>query len=257
MTNNHFNGVVGPKEVKFFDLGITSAWAVISGVVGSVVLLFVVILSWGLLDVASNFKQATNGLWENSSMFPLLLSFITFIVTLIVSGITYFFLTLTDPMRYKSTLIHYAQIAFFTLVIYIFLAPVYIYSGIQDYKNIMYVFLLHNLLLSFGIVILLELMNNYRYILLWFYGSFVWLLMTWLLTFLMFSYFWDGYAKLIALLIIMPLINGCVIFFKGVFEMLYFQYYMYFGMDQLGDIFRQIELEEAEIERKSVQQNYY
>lgn len=253
------NWIIWPRKVSFLDLLITTAWWFISWVVWSLLLLVIMLFFWTSLDIWNSFKSwsywAEN---EVSSLVPIMLSFITFVVSLIVSGITYYFLTVTDPNRYKRTVIHYWQIAFFSLIIYIFLTPLYIYWWLKAYSNIMIVFLVHNIILWFGIILLLELLNNYRYILIWFYWSFIWLFITSIITFFLFSYFWwDWYAKLVSLLIILPLINWSIVFFKWIFEMIYNKYYSYFWMDQLWDIFRQIEIEESQTEREQFIKNNY
>lgn len=244
-----------PRKVRMVDVWINTAWAFISWVIGSVLLLFIVFLISGLIDIPASFKEVKIWLWWNSPMFPFVLSFITFIVSIIVSIITYYFLNLTDPNKYKKTIIHLSQISFFSILTYIFLAPIYIYAGIQNYENIMLVFIIHSLLLSFWINILLEILNNYRYILLWFYASFIGLFVTWIITFFIFSMFSTGYAKLLSLLFILPLINWLIVFFKWIFEIIYYKYFMMSGKDQLWDIFKQIEQEEMDEYNEAVNES--
>ena len=153
---------------------------------------------------------------------------------------------MTDPDKFKKTLIHFWQLAFFALVTYIFITPVYIFSGHISYDSIMYVFIGHILFLTFGTSIILEVLNNYRYILTWIYWTFVWIFITVFITILIFFSLTNWYAKLISLLVLLPLINTLIVFFKQVFEFLYFYYYKTTSLDQLGDIFYQIELEEKE-----------
>ena len=50
--------------------------------------------------------------------------------------------------------------------------------GLQNYDYIMIIFIGHCTLLSFGTSIILEILNNYRYILTSIYGSFIGLFMT-------------------------------------------------------------------------------
>lgn len=72
---------------------------------------------------------------------------------------------------------------------------------------------------------------------------------------LIFSSFSDGYAKLISLLVLLPVINTSIIFFKQLFEYIYYYYHSYTNLDQLGDIFYQIEEEEKERLREEEQKN--
>jgi hypothetical protein len=42
--------------------------------------------------------------------------------------LTYFILSLTNPEKYKKSLVIYGQIAFFTVLVYLFVTPVYIFE---------------------------------------------------------------------------------------------------------------------------------
>jgi hypothetical protein len=98
-------------------------------------------------------------------------------------------------------------------------------------------------------------MNNYRYVLIGFYGSFIGLFITGTITLLIFSQFSTGFAKLISLLILLPLINTMTVLWKNTFEMLYFYYYQYTNLDPLGDIFYQIEKEAEESMKEEEEKN--
>jgi len=103
--------------------------------------------------------------------------------------------------------------------------------------------------------ILLEVLHNYNYILSGLYGSFVSLFITGTITILIFSLFSTGFAKLISLLIILPLINTLTVLFKDFFQLLYFYYYQYTNTDPLGDIFEKLKRETEEKQREEEQKN--
>jgi hypothetical protein len=131
-----------------------------------------------------------------------------------------------------------------------FITPLYIYAWLSDYNNIIYVFVAHILLLFFMLMLLLEILNNYRYILVWLYGALVSILITGLIAIIIFSFFPAWTAKLIALLVLLPIVNLLSVFFKWVFEYLYYVYYKNTGSDNLWDIFHQLELEaDAELKQ--------
>lgn len=251
MTQN--DNIFWPRKVKIVDVLMMSAWAFISWVIWSVLLLFIVfVFSW-IIDIPGNFKNPS--MWWNNPLFPFVLSFITFIVSVIVSIITYYFLAIIDQERYKKTIVHLSQISFFAIIIYIIFAPIYVYVWMNDYNNIMVVFILHILLLTFWEMLVLELLNNYRYILLWFYASFFWLWISAILTILIFSFFSEWYAKLLSLLLLLPLINWFILFFKWLFEMMYYNYFSISWKDQLWDIFEKIKQEEIDDYNEAVNEN--
>lgn len=240
------DNIFWPRKTKIIDILMLTAGGFISWVVWSVVLLSIVFVFSGFVDIPDNFKNASLWFWWSSSLFPFILSIMTFFVSVIVSIITYLFLNIIDNEKYKKTIIHFWQISLFAIIIYILFAPIYIIVGNTHSESILYVFIAHILLLTFGELLILELLNNYRYILLWVYASFFWLGISALLVLGIFSLFSDWYAKLLSILLIIPLINAFILFFKWIFELAYYQYFMISGSDPLGDIFHQIKQEDVD-----------
>jgi len=254
MKYNNNDDLFWPREVKFIDLLITSAWWFISWVIWSVILLFaVVVMSW-VVDLPLEWDKVL-WFWSKNPVFPFVLSIIILIVWTIVMSLNYFFLSMTDSDKYKKTLIHFGQISFFWIIIYLIFAPIYIYAWNLKYEYIMYVFIIHILILSFWVNLLLEILNNYRYILIWFYGNFIWLISSWMIVFYIFSIFSNWYAKLISLLFIIPLITWLILFFKWIFEIIYYNYFKLSGNDSLWDIFKKIEEEEEESLKQAINEN--
>ncbi len=238
MTWNKFT----PNALKISDILLLWSGSFVAGFIGSVFLLLVVFLFAPILEIQQNF---TPTLYNNSqsSLFPIIMSFLSFLASLIVVLTTYYFFTLTDPERYQKTWIHFWNLCFLTLIVYIFIAPIYIWAGMIGYENILLVFVIHILILFFGVSFLIELLNNYRYIFVGFYASFWWLLITWLCVLALFFYFESGFAKLLSLLFILPLTNFLFTIFKSFFEILYYSYYKFTWYDPLWDVFYQIEEE--------------
>ena len=119
----------------------------------------------------------------------------------------------------------------------------------------MYVFLAHTLIVTFWTSIILETLNNYRYVLIWIYWSFVWLFISIAITVLIFTSLDTWIAKLISLVLLLPIINFTTTFFKQIFELLYFYYNKYTNQDQIWDIFYQIEIEEKEALKEEEEKN--
>ncbi len=245
MLNENISDVFGPRKVNFSEIGINALGAFVSWIIWSIIIFILIFISSSLIDVPGSFQKASAGMATNP-IFPFMLSIIAFLASSVTIFSSYFFLTKTDPSKYKSLTISYSQIAFFIVLTYIFLTPVYIFAWLQDYNNIMYVFLWHILILSFWTHIIAEILNNYKYVLIWIYGSFVWFFTTILLSILVFSTFSSGFAKLMAMLLVLPIINTLIILFKQLFEFFYYKYHKYTWLDQLGDIFNQIKNEEDE-----------
>jgi hypothetical protein len=243
-----------PKKLNFQNILINSLGSLIAGIIGSILILVITFFISNIISIPGTFEQARTGI-QTSSIFPILLSIITLIWTTTTIILTYIIAHLTDSERYKKNIIILWQISFFAFLTYLFITPIYIYAGIQDYDNIMIAFLFHTIIVIFGTSIILEILNNYRYILTGVYGSFVGLFISIILTILIFSSFSSGFAKLLSLVLLLPIINFSTTFFKQIFEYLYFHYHKYSNQDQLWDIFYQIEMEEKELLREEEEKN--
>lgn len=235
-----------PKNITFQEVLINSLWSLIAWIIWSIFILVITFLLGSSINIVWTFQ--TSDIWLNKSpIFPLILSIITLIWTTISIYWTYKLLTITSEEKYKKNIIVTWQILFFAFITYLFITPVYIYLWLVDYEYIMYTFLAHVIIVTFWTNIILEILNNYRHILIWIYWSFIGLFISLIITISIFSSFNSGLAKLISLVILLPIINFTIIFFKQVFEIIYYKYYIYTNQDQLWDIFYQIENEEKEL----------
>lgn len=242
-----------PQKIIFKDVLLNSLGSLIAWIIWSIIILFLIFsLSW-VINIWEWFNSSKIW-WQTTTIFPIVLSIIALFSTFVTSFLTYFLLNMTSPEKYKKNVIIIWQITFFSILTYFFFAPIYIFEWLIIYTNIIYVFLAHVLLLSFWVSIIIEILNNYRYVLLWIYWSFIWLFLSLSITLLIFSSFDLGYAKLISLFML-PIINFLMTFFKQTFELIYFHYNKYTNLDQLWDIFYTIENEEKELLREEEQKN--
>ena len=245
---------LGLRESNFQNILINSLWSLIAGITGSIIILVITFaISW-IISIPDTFSQAKNGI-ETRPIFPIVLSIVTLIGTTITLWLTYKIANLTDPERYKKNSIIIGQIAFFAFITYLFITPIYIISWLEDYQNLMIVFLFHTIIVIFWTNLILEILSNYRWILLWLYGSFIGLFISSIITILIFTAFSSGLAKLISLILLLPLINFCISFFKQIFELAYFHYNKFTNLDPLWDIFYQIESEENEQQKIEEEKN--
>ncbi len=242
----------GPREITLQDIGINSLWSLIAGIVWSVIILIIMYVFWNVFNISWNFANQTAS-WATNSMYPFTLSIVAFIGTTLTVFWTYFFAATTNPERYKRSTIIAWQMAFFSIITYLFLTPIYIYTGMISYQNIMFVFLSHILFIAFWSSLILEILNNYRHILTWVYGSFIGLFISIIVTFLIFFSLPEGFAKLLSLLFFLPLVNASMTFCKHIFEYAYFKYNRMTNLDPLGDIFYQLEQEEKEQQKEDLQ----
>lgn len=233
------------RETNFQSIWINSLWTLIAWFIWSIIIIIIMLLLSKSLWFSLSTTSLESGIKINN-IFPFFFSLVTFIASTITVLLTYHILTLTDSLKYKKNLTTYFHLMFFSVVIYALITPVYITIWANSYDDIFYIFLLHNLVIFLGSSLILELLNNYRYIMLWFYWSFIWFFITILLLVFTLWIFSSSEVRIISFVILLPAINFLSYLFKQIFEFLYFEYYKYTWMDQLWDIFYQIEKEEKE-----------
>ena len=244
-----------PRKIDIQDIWVSSIWALIAGFLWSLLILAITFFSSWALNISDTFANAKIWAVDTSSIFPLILSLITFFGTGLTMYITYFILNMISPERYKKNLVILWQISFFWILTYAFFTPAYIYLWIKSYEYIMYIFILHTLVVTFWTSIILEVMNNYRHILIWIYWSFIWLFFASGLSIMIFFSFSGWTAKLFSLVVLLPIINFTITFFKQIFELIYYKYHLATNQDQLWDIFYQIEMDEKEALRLEEEKN--
>lgn len=243
-----------PNKVSFSDIGIQSLWSLIAWLIWSIIIIILTFMLGDVVDFAWNFQESS--VWiKTSSIFPIVFSIVTFIGTSLTIYLSYFISHKITPEKYRKNIIIFWQITFFSILTYIIITPVYIYAGMINYDYLMYIFLAHCFIVIFWTNIILEILNNYRHILIGLYGSFIGLFFSIIITISIFSSFSTGIAKMIWLLLLLPLINFITTFLKHLFEMIYYHYTIYTNHDGIWDIFYQIELEEKELLRDEEEKN--
>lgn len=246
----------GPQKIEINDIFINALGSLIAWIVWGILIVIITFALGDIIDIPGSFVKAESDIgMKTSAIFPIILSVVTLIGTTLSMYLTYKFLHLTNSQRYKKNVIILGQIFFFSFLSYAFFTPIYLYTGLLSYNYLIGVYMIHTLLVSFWVSILLEVLNNYRYILIGIYGSFVWLFVAMILTFFMFQLFDGGIARLMAMVLLLPIINFSLTLFKQLFEFAYFHYYSFSAQDQLWDIFYQIEEEEKEILREEEEKN--
>jgi len=245
----------GPRKVSWQDIGINTLGASIAWFIGSIIILLIIVSISSIISVPETFKNARLAGWVTNPMFPFILSFITFVAVIVTSLISAKLLQMTDGEKYKPRSEIYGQIGFLWILMYICLTPIYIYMWVQNYDYIMIVFIIHVLMFSFGSSLILELLNSYRYVLIWLYWNFLALFVSASITTLIFNSVWNGQAKLLILLLIIPIVFTLMTFIKGLFEYMYHAYYQITNLDGLWDIFYRIEQEEKELLKEEEEKN--
>ena len=240
-----------PRNIRFSEIGLNTLGQLIAGFIGSIIILIIVFMTARFLEFWAIIEGSQRT--SENSLFPIILSLITFVGTTASFLLGTKLFQLTDPEKYRPNSIIYSQLVFYGIFVYIFLTPVYLITGWVSYDMLMIVSIIHALVLSLWTSLIQEILSNYRYLLLWVYASFVGTFFATTFVILFFSLFEGGQARLMSLLLILPIIYTSVAFFKGLSELLYARYYNFTSLDPLWDIHLQLE-KEAQEELKELEQ---
>lgn len=238
----------GPQKILLSDIGLTSISAFLCGVVGSLWILLIVFMSGNLLSL----QNTSTGM---SQIFPFILSLTTFFGTCMSVMLNSLFLAMIQPNLYKNTRILQIQIWFFCVMSYFLFTPLYLILGKTDSTHLLFIFLIHTLFIVFWTHIIRELLNNYKYILVSLYGSFLSIFFLGGILFFIFRNNEIGEMLLFSLTLLLPLMLLCITFFVELFQYFYSAYYQFTNLDPLGNIFVRIEKEEQEKLQEESQKN--
>ena len=186
-----------------------------------------------------------------SWVYPYIFSLTWFFAILFTSWLNLVMNRVINPDKYKRWSITFVQVFIFSIFLYIFLAPWYLYTAYENQTMLVYIFTIHILVGILWTSIFSEVLSNYRYILLGLYWSFIWFFVSILISILIFINLTKSNQSLYILIWAIIVVNLTVNTFRSLFEYLYYIIYKYTDFDQLWDIFYQIEQEEKEITERA------
>lgn len=102
---------------------------------------------------------------------------------------------------------------------------------------------------------ILDILNNYRYVLVSVYSSLFSMVISLGLFGVLFSIFSTWIAKMIILILVFPVYNALLIWFKDLLQLGYYSYYQASGVDPIWDIFNRIAQDEEEEYRTAIESN--
>ena len=242
------------RKESWQDIGISSAWVFLAWLIWSITVLAFAFFIWNYTDLFANVYNPK--VWTKvETLFSIILSIITLIWTSVALLLSYSILWATNPERYKKNNVIFTQIAFFQVLVYIMMTPVYLIYWWGSINNILMCYIFHVLIVIFWTHIILDILNNYRYVMIWIYWSFIWLFISSIIAIIFFNLFSDWIAKLLSLVFLLPIINFLIIFLKKLFDVVYYHFYRLTWSDPIWDIFYKIKKEDEENEKEEEQKN--
>jgi len=225
--------LLGPPRIDLIQVWLSAVGSIVSWFVWSIII---------ILSISLFLQSAKSFVW----IYPYLYISTVTMAMLITSAINIFMNKIINPEKYKRWSIVFTQIFLLNIFLYIILIFAYVFVANKNIDYLIYIFSAHVIIAMLGASLLTEILSSYRYVLLGIYGSFIWSLFSILLTTIVFSSLWESNKNLYVLIWLLIIINFATITIKWLFEYLYYIYYKKTWMDQLWDIYYQIELEEKE-----------
>lgn len=229
--------LLGPPPSDPVSMGLSILGSIIAGFIGGFVILIATYIFLGSI--------------QTSGIFPFILSLVGFFAILVTTSITLILNRLLAPNKYRSGDSGFAQMGIFSIFLFILITPVYIYVNAVKPDVLIFVFTLHIIIAILGTSLLVEILANYRYILLSLYGVLLGFIATSALSVTFFLNYSPSKTALYSLVGVIIVANFVTNAFRSIFEYLYYRYYVATGNDHLGDIFAKIEAEELEIVTKA------
>lgn len=250
--------VYWPKKVELREAGISALSAFISGIVGSAIIFVWVFFFWAVseLPISITWKTDSEEVTTISAMIPIMVSLMAWVALMFTIYMNYLFLANTCPDRYKKTWIHLAQIAILMILMYIILTPLYLLIWGQGPEHILWMYIAHIFVALFWTTILLEVLNNYRYVLVAIYSAIISIVITAWITVWLFTAIWGWTIKVLLLVLFLPICNAMMFFIKDLLLIAYYNYFNATWLDPIWDIFHQIEQDEQEDLRTNIESNF-
>ena len=140
--------LLGPPKTDIASVGLSILASLVSGFLGG---LFILVCTFLFLGAA---KLQAGGI------FPYVLSLVGLIAILISRYLILFLSRAIFPNKYRGDgMTIFAQTFAFSIILYIFITPLYVYIGHANADRIALVFALHILLNGFGVSLISEILS--------------------------------------------------------------------------------------------------
>lgn len=166
-------------------------------------------------------------------IFPYVLALVGFFAILVSTYLSLFMNSLVFPNKYKEGLATFGQTFAFSILMFVLFVPLYVYMGAVNVEQIVFVFTLHILINSLGVLLISEILSNYRYSVLSVYSSFAGFFAASAASTVFFMNFSESDRMLYSLVGVIVVVGVLMNFFRLLTELAYYQFYKLTGLDPL------------------------
>lgn len=221
----------GPRKMSFFTLVLKTMAGLAGGVAGTLVLLMIFLLSSSILQpVLSPAEEAAQ---EISPLFIFVLMAMIFATCIVSSLVAPLLISYTERERYTRVATAMSQIFIINIVIFAFVAPIYLTTSTTRLELTAYAAGLQIILSAMAGALIMELIHDYRYALVTVYTTILGILVATAMSFFLFTGLGTQSTTLL-LFAVLPIIWGAIGFFQGAISMFYYWLYQNYGVDFLA-----------------------
>ena len=217
------------RRLNFFTLILKTFLGFAGGVIGSLILLVIFLAAASILQPVLLPSGPAGD--QVNAVFIMVLMGMIFVTTMITSIITPLLLSLTERERYNRINSAIYQIFILNLVIFLFVAPIYLTASTTSLVFIAYAAGLQIVLVTTASALIMEIVHEDRYPLMAVYSSILGVLLATATALFLYQFMQSGTVLLFAIL---PLTWTLIGFFQAAIPIFYYWYYTSYGVDFLA-----------------------
>ncbi len=221
----------GPRKMSFFTLVLKTFAGLAGGVAGTLILLLIFLLTSSILQPVLSPAEAQAQ--EVSPLFIFVLMAMIFATSIVSSLIAPLLIAYTERERYNRVTTALSQIFIINIVIFAFVAPIYLTTSTTRLELTAYVAGLQIILSATASALIMELIHDYRYSLISVYTTILGVLVATAISFFLYTGL-GGTGTTLVLFVVLPVIWTSIGFFQGAVAMFYFWLYQNYGVDFLA-----------------------
>lgn len=217
--------IIEPPSIRLATVVFRTLAGILGGVLGSAVIFLVIILTQSIIT----------GIFDSTTFNPvfifivLVMAFLSLQTAAIASASLFAYLENYKYTRLTSTLV---QIFLINLLMFIVMIPAYVVVSQVNSEALIYVGATHVVFSAVASTLIMEIMTEYRYAILSVYTTIASVMIAILV--ILFVQFSASEILILPLLLMLPIIWGCVGLIIGVGEMIYSWIYETYGVDYLS-----------------------
>jgi hypothetical protein len=221
----------GPRKMSFFTLVLKTFAGLAGGIAGTGVLLLIFLLTSSILQPV--LSPAETQAQEISPLFIFILMAMIFATSLVSSLVAPLLISYTERERYTRVATALSQIFIINIVIFAFVAPIYLTTSTTRLELTAYAAGLQVILSAISGSLIMELIHDYRYSLISVYTTVLGVLVATGISFFLYTGL-GGTGATLLLFVVLPIIWTMIGFFQGALAMFYYWLYQNYGVDFLA-----------------------